>query len=187
MPYSSESLPGRCGNMGKQRQMGTAMAGRAACNCLQRQIFDAARPPRRAPERDRMPITTRRQRRGRHRGDRPRSGAQEPQDDGPGDEGQADLGRPRGRCGRGARPRHRGGDAQARGVRGLRSTGLFVGVSVEEAKLSVDEEADEEVYRIRVGRVADILGANGIPVPVAVQAVKDRLLRPSCRAWGRRR
>jgi hypothetical protein len=51
----------------------------------------------------------------------------------------------------------------------------------------VDEEADEEVYRIRVGRVADILGANGIPVPVAVQAVKDRLLRPSCRAWGRRR
>ncbi|HEX5269592.1 MAG TPA: lipid-binding SYLF domain-containing protein [Gemmataceae bacterium] len=60
-----------------------------------------------------------------------------------------------------------------------RSRGLFVGVSVEGAKLNVDEGANEDVYRIRGGRADDVLASPGIPVPLAVQTLKDQLLRLS--------
>jgi lipid-binding SYLF domain-containing protein len=60
-----------------------------------------------------------------------------------------------------------------------RSSGLFVGVSVEGAKLRVDEDANEDIYRIKGGHAADVLASPGIPVPVAVQTLKDQLLRLS--------
>jgi lipid-binding SYLF domain-containing protein len=60
-----------------------------------------------------------------------------------------------------------------------RSRGLFVGVSVEGSKLRVDEGANEDIYRIRGGRAAEVLAAPGIPVPIQVQALKDQLLRLS--------
>ncbi len=60
-----------------------------------------------------------------------------------------------------------------------RSRGLFVGVSVEGAKLSVDEGANEAIYHIRGGRAADVLAAHEIPIPLVVQNLKDQLLRLS--------
>lgn len=58
-----------------------------------------------------------------------------------------------------------------------RSRGLFVGVSLEGARLGVDEAANEEFYHVRRGQAADILALQGIPVPVAVEALKEQLLK----------
>jgi lipid-binding SYLF domain-containing protein len=60
-----------------------------------------------------------------------------------------------------------------------RSRGLFVGVSLEGARLRVDEAANEAFYHVRGGHVADVLSLRGVPVPSPVEALKDQLTRLS--------
>jgi len=60
-----------------------------------------------------------------------------------------------------------------------RSRGLFLGVSLEGAHLRVDEAANEDFYRVRGGHAADVLALQGAPVPVAVQPLKEQLLKLS--------
>lgn len=55
-----------------------------------------------------------------------------------------------------------------------RSRGLFAGVSVEGARLSVDPHANESFYRIRGCRSADVLAFHGVPI-APVEGLKGQL------------
>jgi lipid-binding SYLF domain-containing protein len=55
-----------------------------------------------------------------------------------------------------------------------RSRGLFVGVSLEGARLHVDAKANEGCYGLRGGRPVDVLAHRGPPVP-PVEALKAQL------------
>jgi lipid-binding SYLF domain-containing protein len=61
-----------------------------------------------------------------------------------------------------------------------RSRGLFVGVSLQGARLLVEEGANEAFYHVRGGHAADILSLRGVPVPAAVEALKDQLTKLCC-------
>ncbi len=63
-----------------------------------------------------------------------------------------------------------------------RSRGLFVGVSLEGARLQVDEGANEEFYHVRGGHVADVLSLRKVPGEVAVEALKEQLTKLSLSA-----
>ena len=59
-----------------------------------------------------------------------------------------------------------------------RSRGLFVGVSLEGAKLHVDERANELFYGLPGGRAMDVLAWHG-PIIPPVEALKAQLMRLS--------
>jgi lipid-binding SYLF domain-containing protein len=58
-----------------------------------------------------------------------------------------------------------------------RSRGLFVGASIEGARLAVDEAANEAFYHVRGGRATEVLAQKGVPAPAAAQALKEQLLK----------
>jgi lipid-binding SYLF domain-containing protein len=59
-----------------------------------------------------------------------------------------------------------------------RSRGLFVGLSLEGAKLQVDSLANESFYNLRGCRAADVLAWHGVIIPPA-EALKAQLARLS--------
>jgi lipid-binding SYLF domain-containing protein len=56
-----------------------------------------------------------------------------------------------------------------------RSRGLFLGVSLEGARLTMDECANEEFYYVRGGRAADVMSLRGVPLSAPAEALKAQL------------